>query len=71
MNFIFGKIRYFDGTPEQKYRDHVASFLAGGGYSIPAGSSAVTLMILYDVLQNAKSPYGNRPIFRAGVNVGF
>lgn len=71
MNFIFGKVRYFDGTPEQKYHDHVVSFLAGGGYAIPAGSSAVTLMILYDVLQNPNSPYGNHPIFRAGVNVGF
>lgn len=71
MNFIFGKVRYFDGTPEQKYHEHVASFLAGGGYSIPAGRSAVTLMVLYDVLQNTRSPYGNQPIFRAGVNLGF
>lgn len=72
MNFIMGKEKFFDGTPEQKYHTHVASFLAGGGYAQSiGGTSEFTIMILYDLLQNSNSPYGNQPIFRAGVNLGF
>lgn len=72
MNFIFGKVRYYDGTPEQKYRDHVASLLGGGGYSQAIGdNSAFVIMVLYDILQDDRSPYGNKPVFRAGVNIGF
>jgi hypothetical protein len=73
MNFIIGKVRYYDGsTAEQKYHDRVPSFLAGGGYEQPVGrgNSAFTIMVLYDVLQRDDSPYGNKPIFRAGVNLG-
>lgn len=72
MNFIFGKVKYYDGTPEQKYRDQVPSLLGGGGYSQSlGGNSAFVIMVLYDILQDDRSPYGNKPIFRAGVNIGF
>lgn len=71
MNFIFGKSKYYDGTPDQKFREHVPSFLAGLGYSQSISeNSAFTLMILYDLLQRTNSPYGNKPIFRAGVDLG-
>jgi hypothetical protein len=71
MNFIFGKVKYYDGTPEQSYREHVPSFLAGAGYEQPfSANSAFTIMILYDVLQRTGSPYGDQPVFRAGVNLG-
>lgn len=71
MNFIFGKSKFYDGTPDQKFQEHVPSLLAGLGYSQSiGGSSAINLMMLYDVLQKEDSPYGNKPIFRAGVDIG-
>jgi hypothetical protein len=70
-NFLVGKRRYYDGTPEARYRTHVTSVLAGLGYAAQMGAaSEFTVMILYDILQQADSPYGNQPIFRAGVNIG-
>ncbi|GAA4313529.1 hypothetical protein [Compostibacter hankyongensis] len=72
MNFVFGKIRYYDPDSEEKYHDQVPSLLLGAGYAQPlGGNTAFTLMVLYDVLQREHSPYGNNPIFRGGVNVGF
>lgn len=72
MNFIFGNTTFYNGnTASEKYREHAPSLLAGLGYSQNiGGNSAFTLMILYDVLQNPNSPYGSKPIFRAGVNFG-
>lgn len=72
MNFIFGKSKFYDGSPDAKFNEHVPSFLAGLGYAQSmGGSSAITLMILYDVLQRENSPYGNKPIFRVGADIGF
>lgn len=50
----------------------VSSLLLGGGYSQPLGSgySAFYIMVLYDVLQNVRSPYQNRPQITMGFNVG-
>ncbi len=73
MNLIMGKVKYYNTDPpsEQKYHKQVPSFLVGGGYSQSIGrNSAFVIMILYDILQDDNSPYGNRPIFRAGVNLG-
>lgn len=70
-NFLRGKEKFYDGTPEAKYRTHVTSMLVGGGYAMPiSGASEFSVMILYDILQETNSPYGNQPIFRAGVNIG-
>lgn len=71
-NFLVGRRKYYDGTPEARYRTHVTSVLAGGGYAAPVGNggSEFSVMILYDVLQQPDSPYGNQPIFRAGVHIG-
>lgn len=70
-NFLVGKRKFYDGTPEAKYRTHVTSMLAGLGYAAPMGAtSEFTVMVLYDILQEPDSPYGNQPIFRAGVNLG-
>lgn len=69
MNFIFGKTKYDNAT--SRYREQVPSFLAGVGYSQNiGGSSAFTIMVLYDILQRSDSPYGDKPIFRAGVDLG-
>lgn len=72
VNFISGKVKYYDGTASDSYTTHAPSLLLGAGYAQPTGSSsAFTLMILYDVLQNKYSPYGDQPIIRAGVDIGF
>jgi hypothetical protein len=71
-NFIRGRVRYYDGTPGAGYHRQVPSLLAGAGFEQPTGGSAAfEVMILYDVLQNPDSPYGNQPIIRAGVHFGF
>lgn len=70
-NFLVGKQKFYDGTPDDRYHTHVTSMLVGGGYAAPVGnSSEFFVMILYDILQEPNSPYGNQPIFRAGVNLG-
>lgn len=70
-NFLMGKRMFYDGTPDAKYHTHVTSMLAGLGYAAPMGAtSEFTIMVLYDILQGPDSPYGNQPIFRAGVNLG-
>lgn len=67
----FGKSIYYDGSPSRRYQAQTASLLLGGGYSRPVGrNSAATLMLLYDVLQNPDSPYGNQPLLRAGIDIG-
>lgn len=73
MNYTMGKVKYYDDPPsESDYHELVPAFLAGGGYSQSIGSnSAFVIMILYDILQDENSPYGSRPVFRAGVNIGF
>ncbi len=73
LNFIMGKVKDYTTDPpnEQKYHEQVPSFLVGGGYSQSiGGNSAFVIMILYDILQDDNSPYGNQPIFRVGVNLG-
>lgn len=72
MNYTMGKVKYYDPPSESKYHKLVPSFLVGGGYSQSIGrNSAFVIMILYDILQGDNSPYGSKPIFRAGVNLGF
>ncbi len=72
LNYVMGKVKYYDPPAEDNYHKMVPAFLAGGGYSQKIGpNSAFVIMILYDVLQDESSPYGSKPIFRAGVNIGF
>src|SRR5699024_3321855 len=71
-DYYMGKTKYNDGTSSEKYQDMDTAFLVGGGYSQTIGrNNDSVIMLLYDVLQNDNSPYGNQPIFRAGVNIGF
>jgi hypothetical protein len=72
-NFVSLKSTFYT-DPKETIKDNygVPSLLLGGGYSQPVGgNSAFYIMILYDVLQDDRSPYQNRPLFRAGMNVGF
>lgn len=63
---------YTDPRQNFKERYSAPSLLLGGGYAQPiGGSSALVIMLLYDVLQDENSPYRNRPVFSIGGNFGF
>ncbi|MCC6288088.1 MAG: hypothetical protein IT249_09390 [Chitinophagaceae bacterium] len=71
LNYSWGSIKYYDGSAKYKYPGKfVPSLLVGGGAAIPMGgrNGALLLMIQYDVLQEGRSPYGNRPFFSMGYN---
>lgn len=73
LNYTWGKIKYYDTYPDQKLNGKfVPSLLLGGGAVIPSGGrGAFIAMIQYDVLQDVRSPYGKRPIYNFGYNIGF
>ena len=73
MNYIFGNETYYDTNPEQEYKldaQIVPSLLVGGGLVIPSGRGAFITSVLYDVLQDANSPYGKRAIVNFTFNIG-
>ncbi|MBV8255682.1 MAG: hypothetical protein JO154_24020 [Chitinophaga sp.] len=50
----------------------VPSLLMGAGYTQGVGGRVgISFSILYDVLQDSRSPYNNGLIYRAGVGLGF
>ncbi|GAA0523410.1 hypothetical protein [Chitinophaga japonensis] len=73
-NYVGEKLTDYTVDPKQTVKSNygVPSLLLGGGYSQPlgAGNSAFYIMVLYDVIQDTRSPYQNRPLFRMGFNVG-
>jgi hypothetical protein len=72
MNYTWGKYKFYDGTPDLKQDSKfVPSLLGGAGAAIPAGRGAFIVMVQYDLLQNVRSPYGNRAFFNFGYNFGF
>lgn len=72
-NYLFGKQTYYQPTKEEYKLDAVIapSLLAGGGAALPAGRGAFIVSIFYDVLQDKNSPYGRKPVYNFGYNVGF
>ncbi len=71
MNYVWGKYKYYDGTPDMKIPGKlVPSLLLGGGAVIPQGRGAIVIMVQFDVLNQAQNPYGNRPIYNFGYNIG-
>lgn len=72
MNYTWGKYKYYDNRPDEKIGGKmVPSLLLGGGAAIPAGRGSFIAMVQFDVLNNARSPYGNKPIYNFGYNIGF
>lgn len=73
-NHVSEKFTDYTVDPKQTINSSygVSSLLMGGGYSQPLGSgySSFYIMILYDVLQNRRSPYQDRPQVTMGFNVG-
>ena len=72
MNYTWGKVKFYDGTPEQKLDPKfVPSVLVGAGAAIPLGGngrSAMTVMYQYDVVQDPRSPYGKNAFLSIGFN---
>jgi hypothetical protein len=72
LNYVFGKIRYYDPPSEIRQKSRmVPSLLVGGGIAIPSGRSAFIGTVMYDVIQDANSPYSTRPFYNFGYNIGF
>lgn len=78
-NYIFGKTTYYlsnDYQPlpaPQTFKNDseiVPCFFVGGGYATAAGRGTFLVTVLYDVIQQPNSPYGNRPIVSFGYNIG-
>lgn len=71
LNYVFGKIKYYDGTPSTNIdASIVPSLLMGGGIVFPAGNGGFIISVLYDVLQKPNSPYSDKPFFNFGYNFG-
>jgi hypothetical protein len=72
-NYVWGKIKYYDTGEEFKMDGKfVPSLLLGAGGAIPMGNAgAFIIMAQYDVLQNERTPYGNKVFFSFGYNFGF
>lgn len=71
LNYVFGKIKYYDGTPSTNIdASIVPSLLLGGGVVFPAGNGDFIVSVFYDVLQKPNSPYSDKPFFNFGYNVG-
>lgn len=72
-NYLFGKQTYYQPTKQEYKLDAVIapSLLAGGGAAMPAGRGAFIVSVFYDVLQDKNSPYGKKPVYNFGYNIGF
>src|SRR6478735_10439240 len=70
MNYTWGKVHFYDGTPDQKLEaKFVPSLLVGAGAAIPTGGKgAMTIMYQYDVVQDPRSPYGTGAFLSIGFN---
>jgi len=71
-NYVFGNTKYYNSSIGTTKLDAliVPSLLIGGGAVIPSGRGSFIASLFYDVLQNINSPYGARPIYTFGYNVG-
>ncbi|MGZ5246099.1 MAG: hypothetical protein ACXWV5_03410 [Flavitalea sp.] len=73
MNYTWGKYKLY-GPPDVESSlagKFVPSVLLGAGGAIPMGRGAMIIMAQYDILQNERTPYGNRVFYNFGYNVGF
>ena len=71
-NYTWLKYHFYNGEPDEKLPNKIVPSLLGGvGAAIPAGRGALIVTVNYDLLQNERSPYGNRAFFNFGYNIGF
>jgi hypothetical protein len=71
-NYTWLKYKFDNGEPDLKLPNKIVPSLLGGiGAAIPAGRGALIVMAQYDLLQQERSPYGNKAFFNFGYNIGF
>ncbi|OQP47232.1 hypothetical protein A4H97_06920 [Niastella yeongjuensis] len=71
-NYTWLKYHFYNGEPDEKLPNKIVPSLLGGiGAAIPAGRGYFIVTANYDLLQNERSPYGNRAFFNFGYNFGF
>jgi len=74
-NFVTQSSTYYAGSNVKqtiKTNYAVPSLLLGAGYTQSVGGRVgVGISILYDVLQDNRSPYNNSLIYRVGAGIGF
>jgi hypothetical protein len=69
INYTWGRTKFYNGQNELKLDgEFVPILLAGIGVVIPAGRGALIGMLQYNLLQNDRSIYGNRPFVSFGFN---
>jgi hypothetical protein len=71
INYTWGKLKEY--SPDVVYKlegKFVPSLLAGAGAAIPTGAGAFIIMAQYDVLQNTRTPYGEKVFISFGFNFG-
>jgi hypothetical protein len=71
MNYTWGKYKFDDGSEQKLDGKLVPSLLGGVGAAIPAGRGFFIVMVQYDLLQNSRTPYGDKAFFNFGYNIGF
>ena len=73
MNYRFGKDTYYGGNAPGTYNsgaEIIPSLLLGAGAVLSQGRGALIISAMYDVLERKYSPYGRKPIYNIGYNVG-
>jgi hypothetical protein len=71
-NYTWLKYKFYNDQPDLKLPNKIVPSLLGGlGAAIPAGRGYLIVTANYDLLQNERSPYGNRAFFNFGYNFGF
>ncbi len=74
LNYMWGNGYYPQNNPYQnsKVNQFVPSLLLGGGAAIPTGGNgALTISVMYDVIQNVYSPYYHQAVYGFGYTMGF
>ena len=68
-NYTWGRTKFYNGLPEAKLDgEFVPVLLLGAGAVIPAGRGSFIAMLQYNVIDNDRSVYGNRPFVSFGFN---
>ncbi|WP_143305005.1 hypothetical protein [Chitinophaga vietnamensis] len=73
-NFVNQKTTFYQASPKYSVNSNygVPSLLVGAGYTQGIGGRVgISFSILYDVIQDGRSPYRNSLIYRAGAGFGF
>jgi len=71
LNYTWGRYKEYGYSPPLNTKldaKIVPSLLLGAGAALPAGRGAFIILAQYDVLQNDRTPYGNKIFLSFGYN---